>query len=136
MQKIGVYVLALVLGSWPVFAQDQGPGEGQRPPSAAEIMAQLESKLNLTQDQVNAIEPVIEKYAAKRQELRQSMDEGTADHDNIRGQMRRLRSDENKELGQFLSSDQMFQMGQMMDMRRHKGDGPGAGEGDGIGGGD
>ena len=54
----------------PAFAQEQ-------PPSADDIVSKMQTKLNLTQDQVSAITPIIEKYASKRQELRQGVEDGT-----------------------------------------------------------
>ena len=73
----------------------------------------MQSKLNLTQDQVAAVTPIIEKYSSKREELRQSMENGTADKDSIRSQMKQLKEDENQELSQVLSADQMSQWEQM-----------------------
>ena len=73
----------------------------------------MQSKLNLTPDQVTAITPIIEKYSSKREELRQSMEDGTADQDSLRSQMKQLKTDEQQELGQVLSADQMSQWKQM-----------------------
>ena len=106
-------LMALLMVTLPLYAQDQ-------PPSADQIIAKMQSNLNLTQDQVTAITPIIEKFSSKREELRQSMEDGTADRDSMRGQMKQLKADENQELAQVLSSDQMSQWKSMMSQGRHK----------------
>jgi len=93
-------VMLLFFMAIPVFAQDQQA-------SAEDIAAKLESKLNLTQDQVTAITPIIEKYSSKRQGLRQSMEDGTSDPDTIHAQIKQLKQDEKQELSQVLSADQL-----------------------------
>jgi hypothetical protein len=110
-------------GVVPVFAQDQPPSEEHQPPSAEDIIAKMQSKLNLTQDQVNAITPIIEKYSSKREALRQSMEDGTADRDTIGSQMKQSKTDEKQELSQVLSADQMNQFEQMMNRHRHTSEG-------------
>jgi len=104
----------------PAFAQDQPSSDEHQPPSADQIVSMMQTKLNLTPDQVTAITPIIEKYSSKREELRQSMEDGTADRDGIRSQMKQLKSDEGQELGQVLSADQISQWQQMMSKGRHK----------------
>jgi hypothetical protein len=111
----------------PVFAQEQ-------PPGTADIVAKMQSKLNLTQDQVIAITPIIEKYSSKREEILQSMKNGSKDKDSIRSQMKQLKEDEGQELSQVLSSDQMSQWEKMMSQGRHKHHGDDNGEGGGNGG--
>ena len=97
-------LMALFLALLPigghVFAQDQ-------PPSADDIVAKMQSKLNLTQDQVTAVTPIIEKYSSKREELRQSMEDGSVDKASMYSQMKQLKEDETQELAQFLSEDQI-----------------------------
>jgi len=116
------FTLLPVGRSTPVFAQDQ------QPPSAEDIVAKMQSALNLTPDQVSAVTPIIEKYSSKREELRQSMEDGTADKDSIHSQMKELRVDEAQELSQVLSADQMSQWKQMMSqMHKHGGEGSAGG---------
>jgi uncharacterized protein YPO0396 len=113
-------LMVLFLSTAPIFAQDQSSGDEHQPPSAADIVAKMQAKLNLTQDQVTAVTPIIEKYNSKREDLKQSMEDGTADRDSIRSQMKQLKADEAQELGQVLSADQVSQWEQMMSQRRHK----------------
>jgi hypothetical protein len=131
-----IYACSIVLffATMSVFAQEQPSGGEHQPLNTADIVAKMQSKLNLTQDQVAAVTPIIEKYSPKREELRQSMENGTADKDSIRSQMKQLKSDENQELSQFLSSDQMSQWEQMQSQGRHKHSSEGGGNGgSGIG---
>jgi hypothetical protein len=139
-------LMILFFTATPLFAQDQSSGDEHQPPSAADIVAKMQSKLDLTQDQVTAIGPIIEKYTSKREDLRQSVQDGTVDRDSIRSQMKQLKTDEIQELSQVLSADQVSQWEQMMSQRRHKqnsddgaqgssGSGEGNGEGAGNGGG-
>ena len=106
-------LLVLSLAMAPAFAQEQ-------PPSADDIVSKMQSKLNLTQDQVAAITPIFEKYASKRQELRQGVEDGTVDRSDMRSQMKDLRESEKQELSQILSADQMSQWDQMQkQMHKH-----------------
>jgi peptidoglycan hydrolase CwlO-like protein len=113
MKSIYACLTALFLITIPVFAQDQSSNDERQPPSAGDVVAKIQSKLNLTQDQVTAITPIIEKYSAKREELRQSIEDGTADRDSVRSQMKQLKEDQKQELSQILSSDQLSQWEQM-----------------------
>jgi septal ring factor EnvC (AmiA/AmiB activator) len=124
---IGLFLTTLFVGPMaPVFAQQQPPSGGhQQPPSAADIVAKMQSKLNLTQDQVTAVTPIIEKYSSQREELWQSVKDASKDKESIRSQMKQLKSDENQELSQFLSADQMSQWEQMQNHRQHKQDSDG-----------
>ena len=98
------------------FAQEHQP---QR---TADIIAKMQVKLSLTQDQLTAITPIIEKYSSKREGLRQGMEDETADKDSIQAQMKQLREDEKQELSQFLSTDQLSQWEQMQKQAKHKRD--------------
>jgi len=109
----------------PVFAQEKPSSGEHQPPSAADIVAKMQSKLNLTQDQVTAITPIIEKYSSQREELWQSMKDGSKDKESMRSQMKQLKTDESQELSQFLSAEQMGQWEQMQNHRQHKQDSDG-----------
>ncbi len=106
-------VMILFFTVIPAFAQ------GKQPPGTDEIVSKMQSKLNLTQDQVTAVTPIIEKYSSKRQDLRQSMEDRTVDRDSIRSQMKQLKADEKQELSQALSEDQLSQWEQLQSQGRH-----------------
>ena len=136
MKSFYASLMVLFFTTIPVFAQDQ------QPPSADDIVSKMQSKLNLTQDQVTAVLPIIEKYSSKREQFRQNMEDGTADRDSIRGQMKQLKEDEKQDLSQVLSSEQLGQWEQMQGQRhKHSSEGGGdnaggAGGGGGNGGND
>src|SRR5580698_1336038 len=123
-------MMVVFMATVPVFAQDQPSGDERQPPSAADIVAKMQSVLNLTQDQVTAVTPIIEKYSSKREELRQSMEDGTTDKDSIRSQMKELKESEKQELSQILSEDQVSQWEKMQGQGRHKHKSDGDGGGD------
>ena len=102
MKIVYGFLLALFLTGLPLYAQDQPPGDGHEPPSADEIVAKMQSKLNLTQDQVTAITPIIEKYSSKREELKEGAQDGTVDRNDMHAQMKQLKEDESQELSQIL----------------------------------
>ena len=120
MKMIYAFLIGLFFITVPVFAQNQPSSSEHQPPSTADIVAKMQSKLNLTQDQVTAVTPIVEKYSSKREGIRQSMENGTADKDSIRSQMKQLKEDEGQELSQVLSAEQVSQWKQMMSQGRHK----------------
>jgi len=121
------WLMGLFLMTIPVFAQ-------QQPPSAGDIVARMQSQLNLTQDQSSAITPIIEKYTSKREELRQGVEDGTVERSNMRAQMKQMREDEKQELSQILSADQVSQWDALMksQMHRHPAEGGSAPEGGAV----
>jgi len=106
------FLMTLFIFVVPALAQDQ-------PPSVDEIVSRMQSKLNLTQDQVSAITPIIEKYSSQRDQLRQSVEDGAADRDSVRSQMKQLRESESQDLSQILSPDQMSQWQEFQKQGRH-----------------
>jgi len=88
--------------------------------STADVVAKLKTQLNLTDEQVTAISPIIEKYSSKRKELYKSVQAGTLDKGGMHAQIEQLREDENQELSQILSQDQMSQWSNMQNHARHQ----------------
>jgi len=99
-----IAMLVLLVGSAPA----QGPR-----PTAEEKINQLKQGLNLTDEQVKQITPIIQSEMQKRKEL---MD-----------QMRNLHQDTETKIGQFLTPEQMTQWKtlreQRMKNRPHRGEG-------------
>ena len=124
-QLILVCLVVILFSANSIFAQDQ-------PPSADQIVSRMQSKLNLTQDQVTAITPIIEKYTAKRMELKQGVEDGTIDRHDMRDQMQELKADQKQELSQILNPDQLSQWETMQghQMHQHHEGKEGQGEGD------
>ena len=104
---MAVFLVVFPLLAAVVCAQDHWSADEHQPPSVDEIVARMKTKLSLTPDQVAAVTPIIEKYLSKGDELRQGMQDGTADRDSLRVQLKHLRLDEGQELSQVLSADQM-----------------------------
>lgn len=72
------------------------------------IVAKMQLELNLTQAQADSIRPIIEKYALKRQELRQDLKAHmVTDGSVILAKMENLREEENQELSKILTSQQL-----------------------------
>ena len=111
MKIISACSMILFLTAMPVFAKQQL--------SHDEMAAKMQSKLNLTPDQMAAVKPIFAKYASKRKALRQSIQNG-GDRSSIRNQMKQLRADENQELSQFLSQEQMAQFKHMQSQAMHR----------------
>ena len=137
MKTIILFLATLLISTIPCHAQLD----------SSDIITKMKNALDLQEDQVTNITPIIEKYTSKREELRQSMEDGTADRDSMRSQMKQLKTDETQELSQVLSADQVSQWEQMMNQHRHKqnydggaegssGPGEGNNEGGGNGGGE
>ena len=116
------YGLAMILclTAMPVLAQDQSATDAQQPANAEEIVSWMQSKLNLSQDQVTAVTPIVVKYFTRREQMRASMADGSADKDSIRIQMKLLKEDEKQELSQFLSAQQLDQWDQIQKGLRHR----------------
>ena len=124
MKSFCAFLMVLFFTTMPIFAQEQPPSDAHQPLSTVDIVAKMQSKLSLTQDQVTAVTPIIEKYFFKRNQLRQTMENATANKDGIRSQMKQLKEDEKQELSQFFSSGQMSQWEKMQSKGKHRhGDG-------------
>ena len=102
----GVCAALFFLGSSLAFAQ-QGGGMGGG--MSADAMAQkMQKKLNLTQDQVNQIKPILEENMAKRQQLKGSM-QGGGDRSAMFKQMKQMQEEQNQKLSKVLTPEQMQQ---------------------------
>jgi hypothetical protein len=77
--------------------------------SVNDIVAKMKKELNLTQQQADAVKPIIEENMAKREELRQSVQDQTmiVDRATIQSKIGQLDQDENQKLSQILTQAQM-----------------------------
>lgn len=96
----------------------QPAGHARQMPSPDDVVARMQAQLNLTNQQVTAVKPVIEDYMAKRRQAIQNMRQ-TGDRDGMRTQMRRLRAEELQQLSQILTADQMARWKSMHGGRHH-----------------
>ncbi len=75
-----------------------------------ERLADMKTALNLTRGQADAVKPIIEEFAAKRQKFRaDSVGQVMIDNNAIRKQMAQFREEENQKLSEVLTKEQMKQ---------------------------
>ena len=76
--------------------------------STDEIIAKMKTQVNLTQQQVDALKPIIENNIIRRQQLMQDLKkEGVTDKSIIQNTMEQLEKDKNQKIAQVLTKDQM-----------------------------
>ena len=127
MMKVMYSLLMVFLFvAMPVLAQ------GQESKAATDFVTKLQPRLNLTEDQMTAITPIIKKYMSKRKELQQSAQDGTIDRSTVHAQMGQLREDQNQELYQILSINQMDQWRNMQNHTQPTTGGAGDSSGFGV----
>ena len=98
---IGYLLVVLFFLSISAYAQDEDQPTG-------DILARMKTELNLTQAQANAVKPIIKEYAAKRHQIRESLEEqGVTDKNIIFSHMEQIREEESRKLSQILTPDQM-----------------------------
>jgi len=88
--------------------------------SAGDIVAKMKDNLNLTDDQVSQITPVIEANMKQRQALMGQAKAGGSDRDVLKGQMAALRQDMESKLAQYLTPEQLEKWKNNM-QQRHSG---------------
>ena len=80
----------------------------EQPPSADEIIAKMKTQVNLTQQQVDALKPIIENNIIQCQQLMQDLKkEGVTDKSIIQNTMEQLEKDKSQKMAQVLTKDQM-----------------------------
>lgn len=77
-------------------------------PSADDIIAKMKTQVKLTQQQTDAIKPIIENNIIQRQQLMEDLEkEGVTDKSIIQNTMEQLEKDKNQKLSQVFTKDQM-----------------------------
>jgi len=81
----------------------------QEAESVNDIVVKMKNELNLTQQQTDAVKPIIEEDMARREELRQGIQDQAmiTDRATIESKIEQLDQDENQKLSQILTKDQM-----------------------------
>jgi hypothetical protein len=81
----------------------------QEAASVDDIVTKMKKELNLTQQQADTVKPIIEENIAKREKLKQGVqDQGMIiDRDAMQSKIGKLDQDENQKLSQVLAPDQM-----------------------------
>lgn len=108
---IGYVLVASFFLTLPIYAQETT--------SADDIVVEMKKELKLTQQQSDAVKPIIKENMAKREELRQSIEDqpAVADTATIQSKIRQLDQDENQKLSQILTQDQMKKWIQKQQLR-------------------
>jgi Spy/CpxP family protein refolding chaperone len=103
-------------GAWAQPPQDSSAGP-QAPPSPEQVVSMLTAKLSLSEDQKNAIAPII----AERQQKLLAVRNDTAAPRRQRGQeMRQIMSDSDAKINAVLNPDQQAKYAQIeQEMRDH-----------------
>ena len=98
---IGYVLVASFFLTLPIYAQETT--------SADDIVVEMKKELKLTQQQSDAVKPIIKENMAKREELRQSIEDqpAVADTATIQSKIEQLDQDEDQRLSQILTHDQM-----------------------------
>ena len=74
-----------------------------------EIMSKIQTALDLQEDQVNNITPIIQKYDMEFHDLQKSMEDGTSNQSTINNQWQDTQAAETQELSQYLKPYQLSQ---------------------------
>ena len=106
------FFLFLLMGIWPVWAQD-----GK---SSNDIIVKMTTDLNLQQDQVTNITPIIEKYTIAFADLQKSIDDGAINPSAIESQRQGLKAAEAQELSQYLTANQISQWNYIQSQEEQK----------------
>ena len=101
MKAMGGFLIVLFIVTAPSFAEDQ--------PSAYDIITQMKADLNLQEDQVTHITPIIEKYAIVWHDFQRSIDDGTINQSAIDTQEQQIKAAEAQELSPYLRPYQITQ---------------------------
>jgi hypothetical protein len=105
MNFFTVFLIVFLATTHPVHAQDAS--------RANDSIAKMKVDLNLQDDQVYHITPIIEKYAIAFQDLQKSIDDGTINPSAIDSQTQQIKAAEAQELSQYLRPDQISQWSYM-----------------------
>lgn len=82
----------------------------QEKSDADNVVAKMETVLNLTQQQVDLLKPIVKEYTARRHQIIQNFKEkGTFDKSVLYIKLKQLKEEENQKLGQVFTQVQMKQ---------------------------
>lgn len=131
VKTLGVALAVFLFLGGYVYAQAQSNTQTQptapeqpgvrKPPTIDDLVQKIKTDLNLTQEQADALKPVIEQNMAKRKEVRATLKQQGADREAIRSQMEQLTQELDQQLSKILSRDQMDKLKAMRAQRRLQG---------------
>lgn len=91
------------------FTAVSGYTQGYQPPSADDIITKMKGELNLTDEQVSQIKPIIENEIQQQQAIKEQAKSQGTDRETVKSQLQTLRNDTESKLSQYLSQDKMTQ---------------------------
>jgi hypothetical protein len=101
LYRIYITLIILLIATIPAFAQET--------PSSNEIASQMRSQLDLSEEQMTNIIPVLDKYAYVYADLEKSIHDGTINPSAIDSQRQGIAAQETQELSQYLKPYQLSQ---------------------------
>ena len=113
---------ALAVSATPALAQ-QGQG-GRQMLDADERLAQLTERLDLTDEQVKELKPIVEEQTKKQEDIFQN---ASGDRETMRAEMIELQDETMKQYAEVLTEEQMNQYREMMQRRMRQARPPGSG---------
>jgi hypothetical protein len=99
------FLLSFFIATMPALAQDSL--------SSNDIITKMKTQLDLQDDQVTNITPVIEKYTMAFEDLQKSIDDGTINPSAIDSQRQGIEAEETQELSQYLKPNQLSEWNSM-----------------------
>jgi Spy/CpxP family protein refolding chaperone len=111
----GLFIIVLGLAVQPFSAEARGPFGG--PKSADQIVERLTDRLDLTDQQVQAIQPIIEEKISRMNEIRANSGAGRR---AARTEMQKLRWDTETKLNTILTDEQIEKYLELKQERRGK----------------
>ena len=114
--KSFVALFALVLASTPALAQ-QGQG-GRRMLGADERLAQMTEQLDLTDEQVKQMKPIVEEQTKKQEAI---FENASGDRETMRAEMMKLMEETDKQYAEVLTEEQMNTYREMRQQRMRQG---------------
>ncbi len=118
LQKWILAVCMIMFFSGGVCAQMRGPGRG---PGAEDIVNKMAQELNLTNEQIQQIIPVIKEDVQKRGELMKQMKgQGREATSSIKTGMEKITQETETQLAQYLSDEQIAKWKTLQQERKSK----------------
>lgn len=113
---------ALAVSATPALAQ-QGQG-GRQMMDADERLAALTERLDLTDEQVKELKPIVEEQTSKQEDIFQN---ASGDRETMRAEMIKLLDETMEQYAEVLTEEQMIQYQEMMQRRMRQARPPGSG---------
>jgi len=105
---VPIIALMLFVGSSDLFAQGRGGRQNVDPEKAlAEQLKVLTKGIDLTDEQVALVTPILQNTIKKQGELRESVRGGNVDRRAMRGKIDELIKSQNAQMAEILSEEQM-----------------------------